>query len=247
MKIAAVCITYNRPKHLGRMIRCFERQDYPDRELVILDDAGQYPQAEGDKWKLFSCVTRYPSLGRKRNAATRLVDESFDALAIWDDDDLYMPWALSATVAALQESPLSRPSLVLHPDKEGRLHQHRTDDDGKDFGKFLFHSGWAYRRDTFWKAGGYPPIDNGEDQGLLQQFEKMGIVSTDPIALGHKPFLVYPWETSEKQHLSGAGPNGYRNFGKYAIEKTGIHGWIDDPPIDLCDWNIVPGIKARKF
>lgn len=255
MKIAAVCVTWNRPKHLGRMIRCFEQQDYPNRELVILDDADQYiVQADGrstntigDRWKLFSCAMRYPSLGLKRNAATRLVPDEFDAIAVWDDDDLYMPWALSATVAALQKSPLSRPSLVLHPDKEGRLHQHRTDADGKDLGKYLFHSGWGYRKGAFSQVGGYPPIDNGEDQVLLREFDRLGIVSADPIALGYKPFLVYPWETSEKQHISGAGPNGYENFGRHAIERTDIRKWIDDPPIDLCEWNIVLGIKKRKF
>ena len=44
MKIAAVCITYLRPRQLGWMIECFLRQDYPPqrRQLVILDDAGQY-------------------------------------------------------------------------------------------------------------------------------------------------------------------------------------------------------------
>ena len=38
MKIAAVCCTFNRPKMLGRLIACFERQTYENRELVILDD-----------------------------------------------------------------------------------------------------------------------------------------------------------------------------------------------------------------
>jgi glycosyltransferase involved in cell wall biosynthesis len=52
MKIAVVCVTYNRPRQLGQMIRCFQRQDYARRELVILDDAGQYKPTEGPLWRL---------------------------------------------------------------------------------------------------------------------------------------------------------------------------------------------------
>ena len=65
MKIAAVCVTYLRPVGLGRMLACFLQQDYPDRELVILDDAGQYDDQEGDRWRLVSVSKRYPTLGEK--------------------------------------------------------------------------------------------------------------------------------------------------------------------------------------
>ena len=100
MKIAAVCCTYLRPKQLGHLIRCFERQDYADRELVVLDDAGQYEPAAGDRWRLVSVRPRFPTLGEKRNAAAGYVSPDVEALAVWDDDDLYLPWALSASVAA---------------------------------------------------------------------------------------------------------------------------------------------------
>ncbi len=42
MKICVCCCTYKRPVSLGYLIRCFERQTHAERELVILDDAGQY-------------------------------------------------------------------------------------------------------------------------------------------------------------------------------------------------------------
>ena len=114
MKIAAVCCTYLRPRQLGRLIQCFLRQDYPAgrRELVILDDAGQYNDQRGDGWRLVSVDRRFPSLGEKRNAAAAMVSDDVDALAPWDDDDQYLPWALSASVAALELAPWSRPSVV---------------------------------------------------------------------------------------------------------------------------------------
>jgi glycosyltransferase involved in cell wall biosynthesis len=126
MKIAAVCCTYLRPKALGRLIHCFLQQDYPKRELIILDDAGQYDNQQGDRWRLISVNSRFPTLGEKRNAAVALVADDVEALAVWDDDDLYLPWALRACAEALRVAPWSRPSIVLHPHKNGSLTQHKT-------------------------------------------------------------------------------------------------------------------------
>ena len=228
MKIAVVCVTYNRPRQLGQMIRCFERQDYAPRELVILDDAGQYASTEGPGWRLTSVAERFPTLGEKRNAAARLVSSDAAALAVWDDDDLYMPWALRASVAALEHAAWSRPGLVLHPQPDGSLQQHRTGG--------LFHSGWAYRRDAFDRAGGYPHIDNGEDQGLAERFRRLGVAQSDPLALGFPPFLVYCW--AHGMHLSWAGPRGYANWGRLAIEPATVEP--RDPPLRLEESNILP-------
>lgn len=235
MKIAVVCVTYNRPRQLGQMIRCFERQDYPERELVILDDAGQYPPMEGPGWRLISVCQRFPTLGEKRNAAARLVSPDVEALAVWDDDDLYLPWALRASAAALEAAAWSRPSLVLHPQPDGALRQHRTGG--------LFHSGWAYRRETFDRAGGYPHIDNGEDQGLAARFHRLGIGWADPLAQGFQPFLVYCWASG--MHLSWSGPDGYAQWGRLAIEPATVAPC--DPPLRLEESNILPGIYERMF
>jgi len=236
MKIAAVCCTYLRPVELGRMIRCFELQDYAEAELIVLDDAGQYDGQRGDRWRLFSTKRRFPTLGEKRNAAAGLVADDVRALAVWDDDDLYLPWALRACAVALRTAPWSRPSLVLHPRPAGSLRQHETGG--------LFHGGWAYRREVFEKVGGYPAIDNGEDQGLARRFKRAAVEAADPIRLGMKPFYVYPWGTG--WHLSGMGRDGYRRLGGLRGKKTPLE--IADPPdLDLGNPMIEPGIHGRMF
>ena len=65
MKLAALCCTYLRPGSLGQLIESFLRQDYPreSRELVILDDAGQYDNQEGDGWRLVSIPPTIPFAG----------------------------------------------------------------------------------------------------------------------------------------------------------------------------------------
>jgi len=236
MKIAAVCCTYLRPRKLGHLIRCFELQDYPDRELVILDDAGQYEPTSGDRWRLISAGERFPTLGQKRNAAARHVSPDVEALAVWDDDDWYLPWALSASAAALRRAAWSRPSVVLYPRPDGVLRQHRTGG--------LFHGGWAYRREVFHRCGGYPAMDNGEDQALAARFIGAGIRQADPMRLGHRPFYVYVWGSGP--HLSAMGPDGYQRLGSFPVERTKVAP-SDPPGIDLRNPRILPGIHRRGF
>ncbi len=238
MKIAAVCCTYLRPVQLGYMVRCFELQDYDDRELVILDDAGQYDNQQGDRWRLISTDRRFSTLGEKRNAAAGMVSDDVEALAVWDDDDLYLPWALRASVEALQHADWSRPGLVLPPQPDGSLRQHQTGG--------LFHGGWAHRRDSFQKAGGYPAMDNGEDQTLAGRLLRQGTNETDPMQWGFKPFYIYPWATDATWHLSGMGAEGYRQLGAITAVRTVLE--IADPPdIDLRTPRILPGIRPRMF
>ncbi len=239
MKIAAVCVTYLRPRQLGRMIHCFLRQDYPAarRELVILDDAGQYANQSGEGWRLVSVPKRFPTLGEKRNAAAALVGDDVEALAVWDDDDLYLPWALSASAAALRQADWSRPSLVLHPQPDGSLRQHRTGG--------LFHGGWAYRRELFRQAGGYPAIDNGEDQALARRMVRAGATQADPCALGFPPFYVYCW-SGDGWHLSGMGGDGYRRLGAVRAEKARLR-IVPADGLDLDPPRILPGVFPRVF
>ena len=184
-----------------------------------------------------STPLRFRTLGEKRNAAAALVGDDVEALAVWDDDDLYLPWALSAAAAALRQAPWSRPSLVLHPQDDGQLRQHATGG--------LFHGGWAYRRDLFARAGGYPAMDNGEDQALAGRFRRLAAASADPCALGFPPAYVYCWGGGA-WHLSGMGGDGYRRLGGLRAEKMPLR--IEPPPrIDLDRPAILPGVHPRVF
>ncbi len=244
MKIAAVCCTYLRPVPLGQLIHCFLKQDYPAglRELVVLDDAGQYADQSGPGWRLVSAPRRFPTLGQKRNAATAFVSADVEALAVWDDDDVYLPWALRASAAALEEAPWSRPSVVLHPNPGGTLRQHRT--------RGLFHAGWAYRRGAFARVGGYPPeMSNGEDQGLAARFTAAGLAAADPMTLGFRPFYVYRWGKAGGWHLSGLGPRGYAKLGTMAAnhEPQAALNIAPPPDVSLETPRIVPGVRPRMF
>jgi len=250
LRIAAVCCTFRRPELLGQMIRCFERQTYENRRLVILDDAGQYPdQPTGDRWRVVSTGVRFDSLGQKRNAAASLIDPDTDVIAPWDDDDLYLPHALKAQAEtmAVSDADWIRPSVVLDVTRDGSgdLIQIATNTPADPAWK-CYHAAWAFSCNVFREAGGYPPDQsNGEDAALAAKLSNCNTPEADPIAYGWKPYSIHRTHTGHR-HLSGMGPRGWHRMGRGATAKAELTVY-DPPGIDLDNPNIRPGVTARPF
>jgi glycosyltransferase involved in cell wall biosynthesis len=96
--------TSNRRVFVAQSIRYFLRQDYPRRELVILDDGDDSIEdlVPVDDRIRYHRTAPGQSLGQKRNEACQLT--SGDIIAHWDDDDWYAPHRLSAHVEAMQRT-----------------------------------------------------------------------------------------------------------------------------------------------
>lgn len=115
MKLVCLCPTYGRPRALlENSIACFLHQNYPanKRRLIILDDLGNIAEQKGDGWKVYSTQVRFPSLPHKYARLLELCGDDWDAVVVWDDDDIYLPWHLSAHAAALAQHGWSHPSRV---------------------------------------------------------------------------------------------------------------------------------------
>lgn len=213
MKIAAVCITWRRPKLLGRLIECFNRQTYENRELLILDDSGQYPsQPHGDRWRIVSVDRRFRTIGEKRNAVAAMVSPDVTAYQVVDDDDLYLPWALAASANALKKSPWVQPRQTLEWD-EGGMTWHRQETFGRDRPHHIaYHGSWSYLREAFVNVGGYP-AEISEDWGLARKLRDRYGESGDTICQEYPaPFYAYSRDTSGTWHMSerGANSNAYQ-------------------------------------
>lgn len=223
MKLAAICCTYKRPRLLAEAIECFVRQDYPStkRELIVLDDAGQYADQHGDGWRIVSLPTRFRTLGEKRNASAALVSPDVDAYCVWDDDDIYLPWHMSVAAAALTAADYTIPSM-LFTDKKGRLEPKSN--------QYLFHGAWSFRRAAFETVCGYPFIQSGQDQGLLKRFKAANLRRADPIQFDARPSYVYRWFTAHNQHISAMGADGYERLGRQLLPSntTITPGWERD-------------------
>jgi glycosyltransferase involved in cell wall biosynthesis len=183
LKLVVCCCTYRRPHLLGHLIHCFEAQDYPYREMVILDDAGELAPATGPGWRIVSVPERAPSLGAKRNLVASMRAPDADAIVPWDDDDLAMPWALSAVAAALGRADWARPSVVLV--RRGEVFQPVKTWGREDGSDKAYHPAWGYTVTAFKGVDGYPEdVSVGEDLGLALKFRAGEVSEADPMALG---------------------------------------------------------------
>lgn len=99
--VTCIMPTCHRRGFVPRAIEYFLRQDYPSRELLILDD-GSDPVADlvpADPRIRYTRLERRASLGAKRNLACG--QARGDLILHWDDDDWYAPNRIQAQVSAL--------------------------------------------------------------------------------------------------------------------------------------------------
>ena len=180
--------TRNRRSFVGQSIWYFLRQDYPHKELIILDD-GEDSVADliPDDERIRYVRVERQALGAKRNLACEL--SRGELIAHWDDDDWMAPHRLSTQVRELidNESDLCGLRCLLHYGlDDGAAWSYNFDSTQRPWlagGTLLYcRSAWAKSR--------FPEINVGEDtQFVWQQSADRVRVVVDPsfyIALIHK-------------------------------------------------------------
>jgi len=199
--ISAICPTYNRAPHelslLGEAVESFLRQDFPDKELVILNDCpDQTLSCDAPGVRVINLPQRIGSLGEKYNA---LVELSRGGLILpWEDDDISLPWRMSQAWESLQGYAYFNPQRTWFLDGVG---WHRDHSHG------VCHNGSAFTRDAWRKVGGYPPASGNQD--WLMDVRLKSLNSTAP-PLGNDArqwSYVYRWGVSSF-HLSGQSDTG---------------------------------------
>lgn len=116
--ISCVCITSSRPILIQRAIACFDRQDYPRKELVI-----SYPNNDSltrgilDQIKELSNIKMIrierpenEKLGIARNQAIFAANGEF--ICIWDDDDWYHSDRISYQYMMVKNGPFKASILM---------------------------------------------------------------------------------------------------------------------------------------
>lgn len=115
--IVALCPTYRRPRLVANAAACFLAQRIQDRRaLLVWDDGGNFsPHRNGSIHIITS--NRFSDLGSKYNALAKVAVAMLgaDFLAVWEDDDIYLPWYLAAHLEAVRRTGRlwSKPSRVL--------------------------------------------------------------------------------------------------------------------------------------
>jgi hypothetical protein len=213
--IACLCPTYCRPELLARSIEMFDAQDYPAerRHLVILDDSPGLKvgldDRRGPSWSRFIRTRRADSLPEKFNEIARQFAMQFkpDAFAVWEDDDEYRPWHLSAHASALERNEFSKPSRVFSDYADPpRL--------GEEGAAGRFHASIAFRRELFERIGGWPETKRADfDQQMLGRLRDEARGIGDPCEF-YPPSYVFRWHTDHYH-------------GQHTMQGPADEGWYD--------------------
>ncbi|HEY7034157.1 MAG TPA: glycosyltransferase family A protein [Thermomicrobiales bacterium] len=201
--VSCICMTYNRPPDKQELveeaIESFLRQTYANKELIVLNDCpGQELVCDAPGVRVVNVPARYPTLGAKQNAAIRF--SQGELIALWDDDDISLPWRLSLSVERLGDADYFNPRAYWFLDGNG-LHS--------DHAVGYAHNAGLFTRAAFEAIGGYPSISVGYDASMDSLLPAWTANVVDPLngaaALTKDEwFYVYRWGVSGA-HISGRG------------------------------------------
>ena len=164
--VSCIMPTCDRRAFAARAVTYYLRQDYANRELVVVDDGSE----RVDDLLPSSASIRYvraeqrATVGAKRNLACRMARG--DLILHWDDDDWYASNRISIQVAALLDADAEvcglRQMLFYHSQAEETwLYEYPAEER-----RWLIGGSLLYRK-TFWQRRPFPNILVGEDTRFL--------------------------------------------------------------------------------
>ena len=202
--VSCIMPTYNRRSFVPKAVEYFLRQDYPNRELVVLDD-GDDRVADlipNDPSVRYVALPERLRLGTKRNAA---VEASRGEIIIhWDDDD----WMDSARISTQVSALLAEDADICGVSKpwfceiaSGRLSRYCYPPTQR---RWLYGASLCYRR-SLWQQKPFEPVDIGEDTRFVWAAPAGHMVDLDDRRI--MVAMVHHQNTSRPRPL--VGPNWY--------------------------------------
>lgn len=165
--VSCIMPTYGRPDYVNESVDMFLAQDYSNKELIILNDcADQRFIYEHPGVCVINESARFGSLGAKRNHCIDAANGS--VIAVWDDDDIHLPWRLSYCVSEMDRlgTGFYRPAEFWAYWGSETLHDNSAVPGWGGHGTVMFG------RDLWKAVGGYPAMDCGEDAVFFERIHK---------------------------------------------------------------------------
>jgi glycosyltransferase involved in cell wall biosynthesis len=172
--VSCLMVTRGNLQLLKYSVQCYRQQTYPNRELVVVTDAGAAPSVEGflrqsgiPNIVLVGVAPNPPlTLGDRRNIA--MARARGDIFVQWDDDDLFDPRRIAAAVATLQQTKAAAAFLVRWlvwwPQRRVAAISHRR----------LWEGSMAVWRDH---APVYPALTQSEDTAAVQSLANHHLIA----------------------------------------------------------------------
>jgi glycosyltransferase involved in cell wall biosynthesis len=160
--VSCIMPTANRRRFVPDAIAQFLAQDYPARELIVLDDGEDAVEDLVPDHPAVRYVrrARHRSLGAKRNAACELA--CADIILHWDDDDWYAPHRIRAQVDALASTGAEVcgiDKVLFYDPRAPSAWEYAYPPGGAPW---VYGATLCYRRD-FWRAHPFADVTVGED------------------------------------------------------------------------------------
>ncbi len=169
--------TWNRRRFVPLALQSFLNQDYPNRELIIVDDGAEPVEelTDGVPRVHYIRLSGRASIGAKRNLACQRAQGGI--IAHWDDDDWYSPdrlryQAVPILTGQADLTGLENAFVMQLPD--GDFWTTQPDLHRKMFVGDVHGGTLVYRRELLDHGIRYPEISLGEDAWLLQRAVRAG-------------------------------------------------------------------------
>lgn len=194
--VSCIMPTYNRRLFVAQAIEYFLRQDYPNRELIIVDD-GTDPINDlipDDPYIRYLHLDEKHTIGTKRNLACN--EAKGDIIVHWDDDDWMAPWRLNYQVEGLlseQADICGLDSILFYDAKHDQAWEYIYPGGGK---AWVYGGTLCYTK-ALWYRNPFPDINVGEDNRFVWSSHSKKV-----IALQDNRFyvgLIHPGNTSPKR------------------------------------------------
>jgi len=191
--VSCVMPTANRRPYVAQAILYFQRQDYPNKELVILDDGEDSVADLGprDPRIRYYRLPGQRTLGAKRNQCVEA--SRGDLILHWDDDDWMAPHRIRYQVEALLRDGAEvcgLPRLLFHEPASGRTWLYRYIDN------FWLAGGSLLYTRGFWRRSPFPDMQVGSDTQFIfsQPLQRASFLPDYEIYVA----MVHPGNTSPK-------------------------------------------------
>lgn len=213
--VSCIMPTYNRRRFVPQAVRYFLRQDYPNRELIIVDDGTDaiMDLVPDDPRIRYVRLNQKKTIGAKRNFACQ--EAKGEVIVHWDDDDWMADWRLRYQVDSLlrERADLCGLAQVLYyaPQSE-QAWQYRYPTSEKPW---VTGNTLCYTK-AFWTQNPFVDVNVGEDTRFVWTNRSKKIValqdSTFYVALIHPGNISpkrttdtrwHPYPIAEIQHLMG--------------------------------------------
>jgi hypothetical protein len=166
--VSCIMPTHDRRALVPRAVQQFLSQDYPRRELIVIDDGHDIVAdlIPPDPRIRYVRLERRVPLGAKRNTACQLAQG--ELIVHWDDDDWMAPWRIAYQARAMREHPdadiCGLAHVLFYDPTRRRAFEYAPEPTAP---RWVAGGTMCYRR-AWWEAHRFADIDRGEDTRFVR-------------------------------------------------------------------------------